>query len=183
MNTSYYTVANAITLVRLFLAPLTGYFIMMQRWLPALVFFTLAIISDFLDGFMARLLNQKTTLGAFLDHTTDKVLMIIIFGVFLALKPARLPIWFCWLVLTKELLLCIGAGILLATQRVRVVAPLIVGKFAIAAQMILIWWWLFAQIGGFHLPEWAIIIMSGFVVSTVLIYGVTLVHTRRCACE
>ena len=177
MNTSYYTVANVITLVRLFLAPLIGSFIITQHWMLALVLFTIAVLSDFFDGFMARLLNQKTTLGAFLDHATDKILMIIIFGIFLVLKPAQLPAWFCWLVLAKELFLCIGASILLATQRVRVVAPLIIGKFAIAAQMILIWWWLLAQIGGFCLPEWAIVVMAGFIASTVLIYGFTLIRT------
>ena len=178
MKTSYYTVANIITLVRLFLAPLIGFFIITQRWIPALALFTLAVFSDFFDGFMARLLNQKTALGAFLDHATDKILMIIIFGIFLILKPAQLPAWFCWLVLAKELLLCIGAGTLLATQRVQVVAPLIIGKFAIAAQMILVWWWLLAQIGGFYLPEWVLVIMAGFVASTVLVYGITLMRVR-----
>ncbi len=183
MKTSYYTVANAITLVRLFLAPLIGFLIITHHWVLALALFTLAIFSDFFDGFMARLLNQKTALGAFLDHATDKVLMIIIFGVFLILKPTQLPTWFCWLVLAKELFLCIGASILLVTRHVQVIAPLIIGKFAIAAQMVLIWWWLLAQIGGFYLPKWAIIVMAGFVASTVLIYGATLVHVRRCTCE
>ena len=38
--------------------------------------YVIAAASDFLDGFVARRLNQKSNLGAMLDHVADKILVI-----------------------------------------------------------------------------------------------------------
>lgn len=55
----------------------------------ALIVFVLAAITDWLDGWLARKLDAVTTLGAALDHSADKVLIIC---VLVALAYAALPL-------------------------------------------------------------------------------------------
>lgn len=54
------------------------------------ILFVLAAVTDWLDGWLARKLNAVTPLGAALDHTADKVLIVC---VLVALAYAALPMW------------------------------------------------------------------------------------------
>jgi CDP-diacylglycerol--glycerol-3-phosphate 3-phosphatidyltransferase len=54
-----------------------------------LVLFLLASVTDWLDGWLARKLDAVTPLGAALDHTADKVLIVC---VLVALAYAALPL-------------------------------------------------------------------------------------------
>ena len=75
------TVANQLTLLRMFLIPafvilvLYGY----QGW--ALATFVVAGLTDGLDGLIARWTNQRTSLGAWLDPAADKLLLVTTFVV------------------------------------------------------------------------------------------------------
>jgi phosphatidylglycerophosphate synthase len=60
--------ANKITISRIILTPLFITAIVYSRMTLALAFFVLAVISDALDGFIARTRNEKTMLGTILIH-------------------------------------------------------------------------------------------------------------------
>ncbi len=60
-------------------------------WLPALLF-TLAAITDVLDGYVARVTGRDTHLGEVLDMELDGLGMLIVLGV--AIHFGQLPIWF-----------------------------------------------------------------------------------------
>ena len=67
------TVPNYLTLIRFLLVAPICYAIIQQLWLVASIIFIVAIISDLLDGYAARTLEQKSALGGLFDHATDAI--------------------------------------------------------------------------------------------------------------
>ncbi|SFM89213.1 CDP-diacylglycerol--glycerol-3-phosphate 3-phosphatidyltransferase [Halopseudomonas pachastrellae] len=73
-------IPNILTLIRVALIPIfILLFYMPFHWsyLAAAVVFTLASITDWLDGYLARKLQQSTPFGAFLDPVADKLMVVI----------------------------------------------------------------------------------------------------------
>ena len=75
MSAPILNAANQLTLLRMGLAPLLVVLVLQRRMGWALVVFVVAGLTDALDGLIARLGHQQTTLGAMLDPVADKVLM------------------------------------------------------------------------------------------------------------
>ncbi|NEP17328.1 MAG: CDP-diacylglycerol--glycerol-3-phosphate 3-phosphatidyltransferase [Leptolyngbya sp. SIO4C1] len=71
-----------------------------QRWIAAGVFL-LAAGTDWLDGYLARRLNQVTDLGKFLDPLVDKLLVLA--PLMILVELAQVPAWGVFLILTREL--------------------------------------------------------------------------------
>ena len=93
-----------ITVSRLLGVPLLLYSLhhptLVMRWL-ALAIFLLAAGTDWLDGYLARKLNQVTDLGKFLDPLVDKLLVL---APLLALvELGQVPAWGVFLILAREL--------------------------------------------------------------------------------
>jgi len=61
------SIPNLLTVGRILLTPLFIIFLIRDLFVSALFVFTIAAVSDGLDGFIARVCNQRTTLGAYLD--------------------------------------------------------------------------------------------------------------------
>jgi len=78
-----WNVPNSLTMLRILLIPVfIGVFylpesILPQHWinLTATLVFALAAITDWLDGYLARVLNQASAFGAFLDPVADKLMV------------------------------------------------------------------------------------------------------------
>jgi CDP-diacylglycerol---glycerol-3-phosphate 3-phosphatidyltransferase len=71
-----------------------------SRWV-AMVIFVVAAGTDWLDGYLARRLNQVTDLGKFLDPLVDKLL---VFAPFLCLiELGQIPAWGVFVILAREL--------------------------------------------------------------------------------
>lgn len=76
-------IPNLLTLFRILLIPLfIGIFYLPEAWLAphhknllATAVFGLAAITDWLDGWLARSLNQMSAFGAFLDPVADKLMV------------------------------------------------------------------------------------------------------------
>ena len=74
---------NLLTWLRILLIPLIiGVFYLPAPWLSdkdanllATVFFVVAAVTDWLDGYLARKLNQLSAFGAFLDPVADKLMV------------------------------------------------------------------------------------------------------------
>src|SRR6266403_2251443 len=71
----FWNVPNTLTLSRLVLAVVVFAAISYEFYLTALVVFTLAALTDALDGYFARLLGQDTAIGRQLDPLIDKVIV------------------------------------------------------------------------------------------------------------
>jgi len=119
-------IPNALTLFRIFLVPAFLIALIEDEILIALLIFLCAGVTDLLDGFFARCFAQETRLGLYLDPVADKLLMTVSF-VSLAIKGI-FPPWLAVLVVTKDLFVSIGVGILyFAGQSVNTV-PTLWGK-------------------------------------------------------
>ena len=68
-------IPNILTIIRILLIPLFIIFLLKNMFHLALLVFTIAAISDALDGLIARYLDQRTLLGAYLDPLADKLLL------------------------------------------------------------------------------------------------------------
>lgn len=122
------TAPNLITFARILLVPvfLVSYFV--GRYDQALACFAVASLSDGLDGLLARLLNQRSKLGAVLDPAADKLL---VFAALVAMTAEhQLPLWLLSLVVARDVYM---AAVALAVRVRRLdltVTPTRVGKYA-----------------------------------------------------
>ena len=66
---------NMITIFRLLLTTYIVWLILSESYFLGFLFFVISGISDGLDGFIAKKLNQKTLLGSYLDPIADKLLV------------------------------------------------------------------------------------------------------------
>ena len=91
-----FNIPNLLTWLRILLIPLfVGIFYFEKSWvslpnqnLVATVIFTLAAITDWVDGWLARKLNQMSAFGAFLDPVADKLMVAAALIVLVELERA-----------------------------------------------------------------------------------------------
>jgi cardiolipin synthase len=72
-------IPNSLTVLRIVLIPVIVILLIQGQYAKALVCFVIAGVSDGLDGLLARILNQTTLVGAYLDPVADKALVISMF--------------------------------------------------------------------------------------------------------
>lgn len=103
-------IPNIITIIRILLVPVFVILIINDRMWQALVIFITAGITDGLDGFIARILNQRTVTGAYLDPIADKFLLI---SAYLALTiKGILPGWLSVVVISRDIIIVSGIAVL-----------------------------------------------------------------------
>lgn len=123
-------VPNALTAVRIGLAPVFLWRYLVGDEDGALIAFAVAAATDAFDGLAARLLRQQTRVGAFLDAAADKLLMACAL-IALSVK-GQIPWWLTGVVVGRDLLLAAGSAILAARHAPVPVRPTRVGKYATA---------------------------------------------------
>jgi cardiolipin synthase (CMP-forming) len=130
------TVPNQLTFLRLGFLPFFIIAIHSDRYDWALGILIAAGISDGLDGLLARGLNQKTPLGAYLDPIADKLLMFSSYFV-LALK-GKIAWWLAILVLGRDVIILTAGAAILVTVGYRPFPPSIWGKVTTTVEILLI---------------------------------------------
>jgi len=107
------TVASCITMLRIFLTPVVVYYIYLQSWTVAALFFIIAASTDLLDGFIARKFGQESKFGQLLDPIADKCLiMSTLYGLLMTISVSFLQQVLVWCLLAKELVLLFGGAFL-----------------------------------------------------------------------
>ena len=136
MQGRIWTVPNQITLLRLGFLPFFLILISYEHYRWALLVLVVAGLSDGIDGLLARKLNQKSALGAYLDPIADKLLLSSSF-VILAFK-SKLAWWLTIMVLSRDILLLTVAAVILLISGYRPFPPSILGKCTTAVQILLV---------------------------------------------
>ncbi len=127
-------IPNGLTLIRILLTPLFVIFLLKHLYSSALIVFTIAGISDGLDGFIARYFNQRTTLGAYLDPIADKLLLTAAYVSLAVLN--MIPPWLTVIVISRDVLIAIGMFIFAMTNIRVEIKPSIVSKCTTSAQLL-----------------------------------------------
>jgi cardiolipin synthase len=99
--------ANWLTVLRILLIPVFVSLLVYRRPGLALVVFMAAAVTDLLDGYVARSRGAQSRLGAFLDPMADKLLLVSSFVTLTWLKA--LPFWIAAVVISRDLILIVGA--------------------------------------------------------------------------
>lgn len=98
--------ANLLTLLRIVCIPIFITLFALEYYLPALITFGIAGLTDLVDGTVARLRKENSKLGAVLDPIADKGLMLATF-ISLAVKGV-ISWWFIYIILTRDFVVMLG---------------------------------------------------------------------------
>ncbi len=135
---------NQLTLLRMVFLPFIIIKLVEGRYQAALILFTLAGLSDLLDGLLARTLEQQTLLGQYLDPIADKLLLSTTFLVLSILH--RIPWKFTVLVFSRDISILTASAVLYAIAGLRDFRPSIFGKANTFAQLAAVFFVLVAGI-------------------------------------
>jgi len=162
-----FTISNILSLARIFLVIPVGYLIFYdvdgnyKYW--ALFVGLVMVLTDYLDGFFARILGQETPLGQYLDPIADKI--SIIFTLLILHLKKDYPLWIVIIIILRELTGTVF-GTLLLTRRNIMGTPNYAGKamvFAIALSGV---WYLM----DWPYKEWTIALVISFLFASVVGY-------------
>ncbi len=119
-------IPNSLTILRIFLIPVYIGFLVYEQYDQALLVLLVAGATDALDGTIARVANQRTRLGAFLDPLADKLLLT---SGFLTLSAIHLiPSWVTIVVVSRDLMLLLGTAVARFTETSVDITPTFLGK-------------------------------------------------------
>ena len=121
------TVATLITCVRIVLIIPLVLFFLHNNYTGYWVCLLVALLSDMLDGYIARRFNQESTLGALLDPLADKLLVATVVLLLWYANSPLIPTWF-------ELLLVVGAVVAQLLSPGKKIQAALPGKIAFVAQ-------------------------------------------------
>ncbi|GAB6098602.1 CDP-diacylglycerol--glycerol-3-phosphate 3-phosphatidyltransferase [Halanaerocella petrolearia] len=124
------TIANYLTLTRIFLLPFFLFFFFWNikyHYLIAGIIFIFSSLTDLFDGYIARKFNQVSALGRILDPLADKLTFIAVF-IALAIKGI-IPMIVIGIILFRELIILFGS-IYLYYQSSDIISPSKTGKTA-----------------------------------------------------
>jgi cardiolipin synthase len=130
-----FTLPNLITFARLCAVPAAVWLMLQHRLDIAFMVFVGAGLSDAVDGWLARIRNERSRLGALLDPVADKALLVSVYVTLAAINV--LPDWLAILVVFRDLLI-VGGVILLWVLGVPArIRPLMISKANTVAQIAL----------------------------------------------
>lgn len=147
-------IPNILTLARIFLTPMLVWFLIGNHVELAFCVFVSAGFTDALDGLLARILDQKSRLGSFLDPLADKLLLVTCFLILwkIQVRGISIPPWLVLITVGRDVLILSGFFLLLVYKVKVEIRPLVSSKLTTLFQLLTI----FTVLGRsfFALPGW-----------------------------
>ena len=139
-----FNVPNLLTWLRIILIPLfVGIFYFEKSWvsepnqnLVATIVFTAAAVTDWLDGWLARKLNQTSAFGAFLDPVADKLMVAA--ALIILVQLARVDAIIALIIIGREITISALREWMAQIGQAKSVAVSVLGKIKTASQMLAI---------------------------------------------
>lgn len=170
-------IPNALTTLRLILAPLVCYFACERMYVWATCAFWVASVSDFFDGYLARKLHCESLFGRVVDPVADKLLTLCSY------IPLRAEFSYLFLlVILRDVGILSGIGVLRFLRIKITIAPSVVSKVNTGFVLLFPFVWLCQKSFGFK-GDVALIWLAGIIVITTILstigYAVTFAKTIR----
>ncbi|MET0216327.1 MAG: CDP-diacylglycerol--glycerol-3-phosphate 3-phosphatidyltransferase [Burkholderiales bacterium] len=161
-------IPNLITWFRILLIPLVvavfyapgSWLTLQERNLAATIIFAVAAVTDWLDGYLARSLNQTSAFGAFLDPVADKLMVAAALTVLVQL--GRVDAFIAFIIIGREITISALREWMAKIGKSKSVAVSLLGKIKTVSQMVAILLLLYAA------PVVGMI--DALVIGTALIY-------------
>jgi CDP-diacylglycerol--glycerol-3-phosphate 3-phosphatidyltransferase/cardiolipin synthase len=139
-----FNLPNLVTWLRILLIPLiVGIYYVPDDWLSfggknivATAIFIFAAVTDWLDGYLARVLNQVSAFGAFLDPVADK--LVVVGALVVLLKLGRVDMVVGLIIIGREIAISALREWMARVGQSRSVAVAFIGKVKTASQMVAI---------------------------------------------
>ena len=129
-------IPNSLTVLRILLVPVFVGLLVYEHYDQALLALIIAAITDGLDGAIARMANQQTRIGAYLDPLADKLLLM---SSFLTLAALHLvPVWAVIMVVSRDVILLAGTLLARLTESSIDITPTALGKGTTLVQFVYI---------------------------------------------
>lgn len=132
---------NSLTLARIVMIPVFGLvFFLPVGWagFAAALVFALAAVTDWLDGWLARRLQQTSAFGAFLDPVADKLMVAVALVALVAVNPSPLFALPAAVIIGREIAVSALREWMAELGKRATVAVSVIGKFKTGAQMVAI---------------------------------------------
>jgi cardiolipin synthase len=139
-----FSLPNLITWLRILLIPLiVGVYYVPAEWLSyyeknfaATAVFVFAAVTDWLDGWLARRLNQMSAFGAFLDPVADK--LIVAGALLVLLQLERVEALVAFIIVGREIAISALREWMASVGRSKSVAVAFIGKLKTVSQLVAI---------------------------------------------
>ncbi len=145
------TLPNLLSLSRILLTPVFVWMMVQKRPWAAFIVFLAAGATDALDGFAARLLHLRSTLGLWLDPVADKVLLTSAFVVLTlpALsQPNTLPLWLTGICIGRDVAIALTTLVFIALRGKQTFTPVLAGKASTVCQVLVLYLVLYSNAAG-----------------------------------
>lgn len=134
--------ANRLTITRIILIPVFISTVLYHRLDIALIVFSVAALTDGLDGYIARTRNERTTFGAFMDPLADKLLIDTAFICFALISGLpeylKMPAYVPLIVISRDVIIIMGVIITYFLTSSINIKPSMIGKVTTFFQMLTI---------------------------------------------
>ena len=139
-----FNLPNLVTWLRILLIPLiVGIYYVPEEWLSyssqniaATMIFIFAAATDWLDGYLARVLDQMSAFGAFLDPVADK--LVVVAALIVLLKLGRVDMVVGLIIIGREIAISALREWMARVGQSKSVAVAFIGKVKTVGQMIAI---------------------------------------------
>jgi cardiolipin synthase len=131
-----FNVPNTITFIRLIILPFFLYEVYAERHFNAFLLFLAGSITDFLDGFFARFLKQKTKFGSFFDAIVDKIFLLS--SILLLTYKNLLPYFFAILIFLRDFIIIVWTTYFFLKGHIKELKPHISGKILITLEFLVV---------------------------------------------
>jgi CDP-diacylglycerol--glycerol-3-phosphate 3-phosphatidyltransferase len=127
--------SNLISILRILLVFPTAYYLSQinddnSYRVIVILFFTGAYITDLLDGFLARKLNQITEFGKIIDPLADNIFVTMI--VLQLFWMEEIPAFYFWIIILRDVIIFVG-GIFVSRIIGKVLPSNLLGKITVAS--------------------------------------------------
>lgn len=162
VSTKVLTIPNILTFLRMALIPVFAILLVYEKQGLALAVFTIAGVTDGIDGFIARRMKQESELGTIIDPIADKLLMTVAFvmltlpSVMGTARHLPVPFWVTATVIGRDIGIIAVAGAINVMTGFRGFQPSWLGKASTFVQVVGVILILVAAVcpylRGFYLP-------------------------------